>query len=230
MKKISNKDKLNFYIEKYNIGNMFTMDMTPYMDLYLFNKDEHIYKAGNTMDYFYFFVEGKSKVYILLANGKSLLLMFCNPLRIVGDVEFLYSDIATCNLQALTECLCIGISLENIRKYASNDPTFLRHMCRSLGEKLTNNSILSSINLLYPLENRLASYILAIIPQGGTSPAEQLFTQKLTEVAELLGTSYRHLLRVVNLLCDKGIIRKEKNAIKVLNRSELKNLAGDLYN
>lgn len=230
MKKITNKDKLNFYIKKYSIDNMFTMDMTPYMDLYLFNKDEHIYKAGSKMDFFYFFVEGKSKVYILLANGKSLLLMFCNPLRIVGDVEFLYSDTATCNLQALTECLCIGISLENIRKYSSNDPIFLRYMCRSLGEKLTNNSILSSINLLYPLENRLASYILAIIPQGDTSPAEQLFTQKLTEVAELLGTSYRHLLRVVNLLCDKGIIRKEKNAIKVLNRDELKSLAGDLYN
>ncbi|EQB89185.1 CRP-like cAMP-binding protein [Clostridium punense] len=229
MKKINDRDKLRFYIEKYNINSMFTIDMSSYMDLYLFNKDEHIYKAGCKMEYFYFFVEGKSKVYILLANGKSLLLMFCNPLRIVGDVEFLYSDIATCNLQALTECLCIGISLKNIRKYAANDPTFLRHMCRSLGEKLTNNSILSSINLLYPLENRLASYILAIIPQGKTSPAEQLFTQKLTEVAELLGTSYRHLIRVINLLCDKGIIKKEKGAIKVINRGELENLAGDLY-
>ncbi|WP_017414810.1 cyclic nucleotide-binding domain-containing protein [Clostridium tunisiense] len=230
MKKINNKNKLNFYIEKYNINNMFSVDMTSYMDLYLFNKDEHIYKAGCKMDYFYFFVEGKSKVYILLANGKSLLLMFCNPLRIVGDVEFLYSDIATCNLQALTECLCIGISLEDIRKYASNDSTFLRHMCKSLGEKLTNNSILSSINLLYPLENRLASYILAIVPQGKVSPAEQLLTQKLTEIAELLGTSYRHLIRVINKLCDKEIIKKEKNALKIINRAALEELAGDLYN
>ncbi len=68
------------------------------------------------------------------------------------------------------------------------------------------------------------------MPQGKVSPAEQLLTQKLTEIAELLGTSYRHLIRVINKLCDKEIIKKEKNALKIINRAALEELAGDLYN
>jgi CRP/FNR family transcriptional regulator, putaive post-exponential-phase nitrogen-starvation regulator len=229
MRKLKDKDKLNYYIKKYAIDRIFSIEMTNFMELFLFDKDEYIYKANDKMNYLYFFVEGKAKVFTLLANGKSLLLMFCTPLRILGDVEFLDSNIANCNLQALKECLCIGISLENIREHAANDPTFLRYMCQSLSKKLTNSSLISSINLLYPLENRLASYILAIVPEGETSPLEQIETQKLTEISELLGTSYRHLIRVLNKLCEKGIVRKEGNLIEILDRDELKRLAGDLY-
>lgn len=229
MKMLTNKDKLNYYIEKYEINSIFSTDMISFMELFHFAKDEYIYKANDKINYLYFFVEGKAKVFTLLANGKSLLLMFCTPLRILGDVEFLDSNIANCNLQALKDCLCIGISLEDIRKYATNDSTFLRYMCQSLSKKLTNCSLISSINLLYPLENRLASYILAIIPEGETSPLEQMETQKLTEISELLGTSYRHLIRVLNKLCENEIIKKQGNLIEVVNREELKRLAGDLY-
>jgi CRP/FNR family transcriptional regulator, putaive post-exponential-phase nitrogen-starvation regulator len=229
MKRLTNKDKLNYYVEKYEINSIFSTDMTSFMELFYFTKDEYIYKANDKINYLYFFVEGKAKVFTLLANGKSLLLMFCTPLRILGDVEFLDTNIANCNLQALKDCLCIGISFEDIRKYAANDSTFLRYMCQSLSKKLTNCSLISSINLLYPLENRLASYILAIIPEGETSPLEQMETQKLTEISELLGTSYRHLIRVLNKLCEKEIIKKEGNLIDVVNREELKRLAGDLY-
>ncbi|MEG0772534.1 cyclic nucleotide-binding domain-containing protein [Clostridium sp.] len=229
MKKLTNKDKLNYYVKKYEINNIFSTDMTSFMELFHFDKDEYIYKANDKINYLYFFVEGKAKVFTLLANGKSLLLMFCTPLRILGDVEFLDSNTANCNLQALKDCLCIGISLEDIRKYAANDSTFLRYMCQSLSKKLTNCSLISSINLLYPLENRLASYILAIIPEGETSPLEEMETQKLTEISELLGTSYRHLIRVLNKLCEKEIIKKEGNLLEVVSREELKRLAGDLY-
>ncbi len=48
-------------------------------------------------------------------------------------------------------------------------------------------------------------------------------------MADLLGTSYRHLIRTVNKSCDEKIIKKEKNFISILNISSLKMLAGDLY-
>ena len=48
-------------------------------------------------------------------------------------------------------------------------------------------------------------------------------------MADLLGTSYRHLIRTINKLCDEKIIRKEKNSIVILNINALEELAGDLY-
>ena len=37
-----------------------------------------------------------------------------------------------------------------------------------------------------------------------------IFNEKLTELAGLLGSSYRHLLRTINILIHKGVISKKK--------------------
>lgn len=231
MKRIYNQTKLDNYIEKYNIEDFFGIDMKKYMELHIFDKGSHIVKTNEPIDYFYFFVEGKVKVYTVLKNGKSLLFRLYKPLNIIGDVEFIDCDIANSNIEAINDCLCIGISMKNLRKYAIDDPTFLKCMCTSLGKKFISSSIASSINILYPLENRLSSYLLAIAPENNQNSNLDggIITDKFTEMADLLGTSYRHLIRTINKLCHENIIRKEKNSIVILNRNALEMLAGDLY-
>ncbi|WP_235440355.1 helix-turn-helix domain-containing protein, partial [Bacillus cereus] len=55
------------------------------------------------------------------------------------------------------------------------------------------------------------------------------FSGNLTEIAELLGTSYRHLLRTLNLFCDKNIINKNNGCFEVVNVEVLRELAADVY-
>ncbi len=231
MKRINNDTKLLTYINTYHIEDYFGIDMKRYMELHIFDKGSHLVKTNEPMEYFYFFIQGKIKVYTILKNGKSLLFRLYKPLVILGDVEFIDCDTANSNIEAITECLCIGISMSNIRKYAVNDPTFLKCMCTSLGKKFISSSIASSINILYPLENRLSSYLLAIIPENNqhSNLDGGIITDKFTEMADLLGTSYRNLIRTINKLCHEKIIKKEKNSITILNISALEKLAGDLY-
>jgi CRP/FNR family putative post-exponential-phase nitrogen-starvation transcriptional regulator len=231
MKRINNQTELENYIKKYNIEDFFGIDMKKYMELHIFDKGSHLVKNNEPIDYFYFFVEGKVKVYTVLKNGKSLLFRLYKPLSIIGDVEFVDCDTANSNIEAINECLCIGISMSNIRKYAINDPTFLKCMCTSLGKKFISSSIASSINILYPLENRLSSYLLAIAPENSrhSNLDGGIITDKFTEMADLLGTSYRHLIRTINKLCHEKIIKKERNSIVILNIDALQKLAGDLY-
>ncbi|PFD89043.1 hypothetical protein CN288_28095, partial [Bacillus sp. AFS023182] len=56
-----------------------------------------------------------------------------------------------------------------------------------------------------------------------------IFNGNLTETSELLGTSYRHLLRTLNTLCDKSVIRKNNGYFEVINIGLLKQLAADVY-
>ncbi len=231
MKHINNQTKLNNYIKKYNIEDFFGIDMKKYMELLSFEKGSHVVKTNEPIEYLYFFVKGKLKIYTILKNGKSLLFRLYKPLNIIGDVEFIDCDIANSNIEAIEDSLCIGISMNNIRSYAIDDPTFLKCMCRSLGKKFISSSISSSINILYPLENRLASYLLAITPKNikHSNLDDGIITDKFTEMADLLGTSYRHLIRTINKLCSQNILKKEKNFISIVNISELEKLAGDLY-
>lgn len=231
MECINDRKALKKYIEMFNISEVFQSDMTEYMSLNCFNKGEFIFRANEKIETLFFMVEGNSKVFILLKNGKSLLLRFYNPFVVIGDVEFMDGSPATCNVEVISPAVCIGIPLNALQNQALNDPVFLRFICKSLGEKLAKNSVSSSINLLYPLENRLASYILAIAAGDKSSPSfNGIFTDKLTEMADLLGTSYRHLIRTINKMTSEGIIEKQNNRIIIINRNSLERLAGDLYN
>lgn len=230
MEKIIDGNKLNYYINKYNIGDIFATDITPYMELCVFDKNEYICKFREKLDYFYFLVHGKAKVYLLLQNGKSLLLRFYKPLSVMGDIEFIKDNYTSSNIQVVEKALCIRISMKNLRSFAINDTCFLRYIINSLGDKLEKNSNSSSINLLYPLENRLASYLLAISSSDETnSDISGISTYKLTEMADLLGTSYRHLHRTINKLCNEGFIKKDNQSLVILDYDSLEKLAGDIY-
>lgn len=226
MKKIIDDEKLSYYISRFNMNEIFSIDMKPYMQLFFFNKNEHICKSEEKIDYLFFFVHGKAKVYSTLSNGKSLLLCFYKPFKVIGELEFIDFETADSNIQVIEETYCVGIPMEKIRELLLDDPKFLRYMCSSLGEKLIRLSNYSSINLLYPLENRLASYILAVTDFNENNIT---FDGNLSEVSELLGTSYRHLLRTLNLLCKQKIIKKNNHYYEIADKILLQKLAGDLY-
>lgn len=230
MIKVNDNEKLNYYISKYNLDEIFSIDMKQYMELVMFNKNEYICRSDEKIEYLFFLVDGKAKVYTLLSNGKSLLLCFYKPIKVIGDVEFIEIDVADTNIQVIENTYCVVISFEKIRKYCLDDPKFLRYMTIRLGQKLTKLSKYSSINLLYPLENRLASYLLATASPSHSEDNSDLTNDcNLTEVSELLGTSYRHLLRTLNKLYDRGAIKKNKDFYDIIDMKLLEELAGDLY-
>ena len=230
MIKITDDKKLNHYINKHNINNIFEYDIKKYMQLHYFKKGEHICMSGEKLENFYFFVSGYAKVYILLQNGKSLLIRFYKPLQILGELESINDTNVNCNIQAMDDCFCIAVPYIVIKEIIFHDKTFLRYICNHLAHKLSSASISSSINLLYPLENRLASYILATSTIDNTNSYFLIKSDNMVEVAELLGSSYRHLLRVLNKFCENNIIERKNKSIIIKDHKKLEDLAGDLYN
>lgn len=228
MIKIHNDEKLEEYIKIYKLESLFSNNMKDYMTLYMFNKNEYICKEEEKLENMFFLVDGKAKVSKHLENGRSLLLSFYNPLKIIGDVEFTRSDFADCSVQVIKDTYCIGIKFDIVRSELIRDCKFLFNICDYLGEKLSSSSTNSSINLLYPLENRLASYIVAFINSSDKSN-KFVFKESYNEISELLGTSYRHLNRTLNKLCIQGILEKEKNEYSIKDFKKLLQLAGDLY-
>jgi len=229
MKRINDKNLLDSYIRGFGLDSFFQRDMKPFMRLMGFERGECICNTGDELEYFYFNVKGKLKVYTLMENGKSLLLRFNKPLSILGDLEFMSGYKIKCNVDSLNESHLIGIKLDDIHKYALDDPVFLSFVIRNLGYKLYNISNSTSINLLYSLEKRFASYIISISSEEVNSKdINEIRTTSMTEMATLLGTSYRHLNRVIKELADKGIVSKKNGNISVLDYVALKKLAGGL--
>lgn len=215
------------YITIHNIESLFSSYIKENLELLFFDKRELIFKEGDEIEYLMFFVEGRAKVYMTLENGKLLLLDFYKELDTLGDLELVTNDLSNCNVEAIEPCVCIGIPIKLIGNVHIKDVNLLNFLCNSLGEKLKRSSRNASINLLYPLENRLASYIISIVIKEENRYFK--FDDTLIIISELLGTSYRHLLRTLNKLCDKNILKRNKESYIILDYKKLKSLSADIY-
>lgn len=233
MKKIENSSIIESYYNELNMQKIFMHDMKSHMKLLKFDKHEYLSREDEELEYLYFFVQGKAKVFKTLPNGRNLLLAFYNPINticVIGDIEIVKNQKATGTIQALSTCYCLAIPMKMAKVELIKDNKFLKFTCENLAEKLAAVSMNSSINLLYPLENRLSSYINESLNYEENE--ENLYIdldEKLINIADLLGSSYRHLLRTFNILCKKGVLEKEDGKYKVINKTLLKELAGDLY-
>lgn len=225
---INDEGMIRDYINKFNLDILDELDLKNSLDLIAFEAGEYLYKMADPVDYFYYFVSGKAKVFTTVENGRRLLLRFYEPLMLIGDLEFasMKSKEATTNIMALTPVHCLRIPMDILEKIYLNDANFVRYINRSLADKLVGLSVSSAINLLYPLENRLASYILYVSPN---QKGQYFILDQLGDIAELLGTSYRHLLRTFKLLSKRDVIQRDRNKIKILDYDYLQELAGNLY-
>ena len=230
MKKIEDSFIIENYYNELDMQNIFMDDMKSDMKLLKFDKHEYLSREDEDLEYLLFFIQGKAKVFKTLPNGRNLLLAFYKHFRVIGDIEIVKNQSATGTVQALSTCYCLAIPMEKARVELTKDRKFLKFTCESLAEKLAAVSMNSSINLLYPLENRLSSYINESLAYEENEENLYIdFDENLINIAELLGSSYRHLLRTFNILCKKGVLEKEGGKYKVVNKTLLKELAGDLY-
>lgn len=234
MRELRRKNLLMQYVEQYNINQFFEKDMVPYMKLFEYKNGEDILVAGDKMTEFFFIVEGRAKIFNTMENGKSLLLRFSKPLSDLGSVELLEDEriVKSC-VQALHNVRAIVISFEDMEKYAIDDVKFLKYCVKNLSQKLFTLSNAASINLMYPIENRFASYLVTVFSyEMQTERAdriEEIKATKTTELATFLGVSYRHLNRVIKKFEDQGIILRTKGGFKILDYEKLEGLSGGLY-
>ncbi len=230
MKIVNDRKKLLDYIRKYDIDKCFTNDMSSYMSLCTYTNNEDILISGDEMHHFYFIVEGTAKIFCLCENGKSVLLRFAKPLSELGSVEIsLNNKILHANVQSLRNTSAIRISFKDLEEYAKDDIVFYKYLVKRLGTKLTHTSNAASLNISYPFKNRFASYLISVSGYLVNDRVDEITMTKLTELATFLGTSYRHLNRVIKELEDDKIIKKKKSSFVILDFNKLEELSGGFY-
>ncbi|MGL5760135.1 MAG: Crp/Fnr family transcriptional regulator, partial [Cetobacterium sp.] len=84
-----------------------------------FLKGEMIFSVKEESQSLYFFVEGKIKIYSAFYGDKEVIIEFCKPLQILGEVEYIQNKDINVNVEALTPCIVIGILREDFKKMIS---------------------------------------------------------------------------------------------------------------
>lgn len=216
---VKNKELLTKYVNRTGISKLFSQDITNLLELFSLNKGDFLINEGECSDYLYFLVSGKLKVFSHSTSGKIMSLTHFNSFEIVGETCSLWNKPPTASVQATSKTHCIGISMK-YKDLLLNDVIFLRYICKNLGERLSYMNNTTCVNLYESLESRLASFILKTEKDG-------IFSYNLTECAELLCTSYRHLLRIINLFCSTNKLIKNGKCYKIIDRSYLEKISSN---
>ncbi len=160
-----------------------------------------------------------------------MLVRFTRPMSVIGDVELLHQFPVKNQVESVGESLILFAGRRLLLRELEENTALLRFMVGELSHKMYTLGQASALNLLYPVENRFASYLMSLFANNsGGRRVEEIRTSSLIETAELLGTSYRHLNRIVRRFIDEGIITRKRGRISVLDEAKLAELAnGNLY-
>lgn len=215
MKEIRDQALLNQYLQLHHLHSVFGAHLRPHLALYAFDRGERICAQGQVAHTLYVLVQGKIKVHTSSAEGRTLVLLsFKQPLEVIGEIEY-FQEIETLNtVEAVTPVWMIGIRYEVLDQYGRNHLPLLQFLLEILTRKFVRKTSSLSHNLMQPVEVRLASYLLSICPDESDAAS-------LADAANMIGTSYRHLNRVVQQLCAEGLIERDKGRIRIKDRERL---------
>ena len=184
-----------------------------------FERCEWMLLAEQEISYLYVMLSGKAKVCMSDAGGRNLLLCYYVSEGIMGDVELMMGrHEAISSVQAVSPVVCIGLPLSVYAPALLSHLPFALRAAKGLAIKLHDSVASTTEIILRPFEARLSSYLLQSA-QGG------VFSERLIDVAEQLGVSYRHLLRALKALCEEGVLEKRKDGYHILKETELRKKA-----
>ncbi|MGO4886663.1 transcriptional regulator YeiL [Anaerobacillus sp. MEB173] len=216
-------EKKRLYLEKNSIAHLFSFLAEEYMEVHEYQRDEWIIQEGMRPDFLFYVMEGKAKIYVTHHNGKVSLINFINANDYIGEMELLNEVYYTKGIQASTKTVCFALPIHRYRTQLLEDAKFLRELTKFLSVKATLMAVKYTQSLAFPLENRLADFILQTADEG-------VYKEKHVTVCDYLGVSYRHLLHVLTQFCDKGYLQKEGRCYQIKQYHSLYELAEMLKN
>ena len=184
------------------------------------SEGDYLCRAGDALDCILILVSGRAKVCYHASNGRTLLFCFTEqPYSLFGEVELMtHTDTAISSVQAVTVVQCVSVPLALCRQAVRQDIALSNYIAASLAQKLARWNRDSVVTILNPLEMRLCGYILSTQRSG-------YFYGKLTELSELFGVSYRHLLRTLAQLCAQGVLEKVHGGYRIADAAALEQKA-----
>jgi len=188
-----------------------------------FHAGEVLAGVGEPLTRLCFMVEGLATVHNVMENGRALLLREFSGVQTIGELELLMAyPVHASAVKAITAGVLLAIPLTpTVRQKAFSDAALLRYLGQVVANKLERSNRIAAQDRLYPVAARLAAFMLYL----HHNRQEAI---NLTRLSELLGTSYRHVLRILRSFVDAGWLGHSGKGYRVLDTAALTRLAGEI--
>lgn len=200
MKRIKNEKKINALLEQHHIRDYFENSNLPF-ELYVFEKGEFLNNELDPVRYFTFVVSGSIRIIHIKDSGAMVEIASGNTFTMLGDFEFGSGELSPYLVEVLDTAQCIVLPLDQCRNTLENDPVFLRHLLKSLADKI--NAMTADIAEQRSTREKIIHYF--------QYACRDHILHGVEKASHTIGCSKRQLLRILKDLCDEGsVIRISK--------------------
>lgn len=226
MKETMDTALLKSYLQAFGLESVFPETIRPFMSLYTFERGDLICSQGESPHYLYILVKGKLKIFTTNAEGKTLVISFKTALELIGDIEYFQNTDILNTVEAVTGGHIIAVPYRIISKHGREHVPLLQFLLNVITKKFYLKSSSISLNLMYPVEVRMASYLLSVSSDESRNPVPRpLSSAELRDGANMIGVSYRHFNRIILQFCANGLLERVKGGVIVKNPEGLSRLA-----
>ena len=221
MEKTKDRNALNREYETEFLKDLIPDEARPYGKLRKYSSGELLIEQGEEPENLFCLVRGRCCIHMYLSNGRKMILSSPEAPCLLGEMEIFDMSPTNFSVEALEDSTVIALPLKDVRDILLENNRFLRQLCLIIADKERSNSKKLMHAGGFPLENRLAGFILA-------NSSGIVFRIKKVEIAETLGVSYRHLEKVMSDFVAAGYLRKEKLTYYIEDADALIGLADKL--
>jgi CRP-like cAMP-binding protein len=204
------------YVEQFQLADHLNSDLLRCLQLYRLEEERALDLDTPALARLYFLVAGSVDVSYDHLDGTRSTIGTLTPLALIGELDLFVEPNLRLSITASELCTFLYIERDFALRYGANDPRFLRLVIQNLSAKLIRSTLILRHNVL-PLTGQVAALLLT--QSSLANPKLQIRSKNY--LAELVGTTPRHLNRILHNFVADGIITMDENVVEIRDRHAL---------
>ncbi len=177
---------------------------------------QELFQRGDPGDRLYVVARGRLRIAVNSSEGRELSVRFAGPGAMLGEIAVIDGGARTADVTAVNAVQVIGIAAADFNRLWAEHPALARAVMRSLCERVRDTTEQLETIALYPVEIRLARFLLVSIGDQRPEPGKRLPVElglSQGELAQLLGASRPKVNVAFGKLEQAGALRRTQDRI-----------------
>lgn len=213
---MNHDDAIRGFVRDHNLNAHLNANLRRHLRLVQYPADHELFVPDDETAKLYFLVKGSAHVNYDHINGKRSIVGTLEPLALIGELDLFYDPGLDLTITTAESSTFLYLEQATALRYGADDPIFLRLVVYALSEKLTRSTVILKYNVL-SLREQVTAYLL----DQPTDDQGHIHLPSKTQLAELMGTTPRHLNRVLNAIIAEGLVTMTGNRVAIHDRERL---------
>lgn len=190
-------------------------------------KNEHVYRAGETFRAVFAVRSGYIKTYRITDNGEEQITGFYFPGEIFG-MDGIGKQKYTNSAKALESTAICEIPFSQFQELTTALPNLQMHFFQLMSQEISNDQQLITLLSKKTAEQRIATLLLTISERNanrGLSATNLRLAMSRTDIGNYLGLTVETVSRTLNRFAKEGLIELNQKEVQIADLQQLRLLA-----